>query len=58
MLCSKDGDSSSLFCVALILTQIINCIYCFDSVGWVAGKASGLYVKTEWWGAGMVVCLE
>jgi len=23
----------------------------------VAGRASGLY-KTEWWGAGMVICLE
>jgi len=23
----------------------------------VAGRASGLY-KTEWWGAGVVICLE
>ena len=30
---------------------------CFDVVGWVAGRASGLY-KTEWWGAGVVICLE
>ena len=30
---------------------------CFDAVVWVAGRASGLY-KTEWWGAGMVICLE
>ena len=28
-----------------------------DAVGWVAGKASGLW-KTEWWGAGVVICLE
>ena len=32
-------------------------IQCFDTVGWVAGKATGLE-KTEWWGAGMVICLE
>ena len=30
---------------------------CFDAVGWVAGRASGLQ-KSEWWGAGMVICLE
>jgi len=29
---------------------------CFDIVGWVAGRASGLY-NTEWWVAGMVICL-
>ena len=32
-------------------------LQCFDAVGWAAGRASGLY-KTEWWGAGMVICLE
>ena len=42
-----------------ILRQItlILCIQCFDAVGWAAGRASGLS-KTEWWGAGMVICLE
>jgi len=30
------------------------CLQCFDAVGWAAGRASGL----EWWGAGVVVCLE
>jgi len=43
-----------------------NCVYsklcknylqCFDTVGWAAGRASGLQ-KTEWWGAGMVICME
>jgi len=29
----------------------------FDAVGWAAGTASGCK-KTEWWGAGMVICLE
>jgi len=33
------------------------CLQCFDAVGLAAGRASGLY-KTEWWGAGMVICLE
>jgi len=33
------------------------CLQCFDAVGWAAGRASGLE-KTEWWGAGMVICLE
>jgi len=32
------------------------CLQCFDTVGWAAGRASGLY-KTEWWGAGVVICL-
>jgi len=31
-------------------------IQCFDTVGWVAGRASGLQ-KTEWWDAGMVIYL-
>jgi len=33
------------------------CLQCFDTVGWAAGRASGLQ-KTQWWGAGVVVCLE
>jgi len=32
-------------------------LQCFDAVGWTTGRTSGLY-KTEWWGAGVVVCLE
>jgi len=36
---------------------IIIIIQCFDAVGWAAGRASG-NIKTEWWGAGMVICLE
>jgi len=28
------------------------CLQCFDAVGWAAGRAF------EWWGAGMVICLE
>ena len=34
-----------------------NKLECFDPVGWAAGRASGLY-KTEWWGTGVVICLE
>jgi len=37
--------------------SLYNLLRCFDAVGWVAGRASGLQ-KTEWWGAGVVVCLE
>ena len=33
------------------------CLQCFDTVGWVAKRVSGLY-KTEWWGAGVVICRE
>jgi len=36
---------------------VLLCLQCFDAVGWVAGKAPSLK-KTEWWGAGMVICLE
>jgi len=32
-------------------------VQCFEAVGWAAGRASGLQ-KTEWWGAGLVICLE
>ena len=32
-------------------------LQCFDAVGWAAGRASGL-LKTEWGGAGVVICLE
>jgi len=28
----------------------------FDAVGWAAGRASSLQ-KSEWWDAGVVVCL-
>jgi len=37
-----------------VLTQ---CHQCFEAVGWAAGRASGLQ-KTEWWGAGVVICLQ
>jgi len=29
-------------------------LQCFDTVGWAAGRASGLQ-KTEWWDVGVVV---
>ena len=32
-------------------------LQCFDAVGWAAGRASSLE-KSEWWGAGMVICLK
>jgi len=36
---------------------LYKCLQCFDAVGWAAVRASGLQ-KSEWWGAGMVICLE
>ena len=33
-------------------------IQSFDAVGWATGRASGLWKNLEWWGAGMVICLE
>jgi len=33
------------------------CLQGFDAVCWAAGRASGLQ-KTEWWGAGVVICQE
>jgi len=32
-------------------------LQCFDTVGWVSGEKIRP-VKIEWWGAGVVVCLE
>jgi len=40
----------------LLFIRGMQCLQCFDAVGWAAGRASP--VKTEWWGAGMVICLE
>jgi len=43
------------FCCTLYILYF--CLQCFDAVGWATGSASGLK-KTEWWGAGMVICLQ
>ena len=34
----------------------VNYLQCFDTVGWLAGRASGLK-KSERWGAFIVICL-
>ena len=61
--------SDSCFCSLFILlcylhdtewpecADVCLCLQCFDTVGMVAGRASGLW-KTEWLGAGVVICLE
>ena len=45
----------------LIRDEDLSCysneIQCFDIVGCSSGRAYGLE-KTEWWGAGVVICLE
>jgi len=33
------------------------CLQCFDAVGW-GQEGHPVCKKTEWWGAGMVICLE
>ena len=43
----KDTISESLFCISLIIAfpQNVTCFFvlqCFDTVGWAAGRASGL----------------
>jgi len=53
-------SSSSTFGAPWINLRAVSGLYflqCFGAVGWAAGRASGLY-KTEWWGAGVVICLE
>ena len=40
-----------------LLDGSVLCLQCSDTVGWEAGRASGL-LKTERWGAGLVICLE
>ena len=32
------------------------CLQCFDAVGWAAWHPA--CKKTEWWGAGVVICLQ
>ena len=34
----------------------VPCLQCFDTVGWQEGHPD--CKKTEWWGAGMVICLQ
>ena len=33
----------------------LHCLQCFDTVGWAGHPACR---KLEWWGTGMVICLE
>ena len=52
--------SSCEYCIVYaneITARVSICLHCFDAVGWAAGRASSLQ-KTEWWGAGVVICLE
>jgi len=41
----------------LISQYLLQCLQCFDTVGWAAGRAADLQ-KTEWWDAGVVMCLS
>ena len=42
----------------LIVRCVSPCLQCFDTAGWVTGRAPPLLKKTEWWGAGVVICVE
>ena len=43
--------------VCVCVCVCMHCLQCFDAVGWAAGKCIRP-VKTEWWGSGVVICLE
>jgi len=50
-------QTGSCLCDLGLVCKALYCLQCFDTVGWAAGRASGLQ-KTEWWGTCMVICLE
>jgi len=50
--CDPNGNTTISANVVLL-----HCFQRFDTVGWASGRASGL-CKIEWWGVGVVVCLE
>jgi len=37
---------------------VIMCLQCFDTVGWGGGRKGIQPVKSEWWDAVVVICLE
>ena len=56
--CHVDSKRPHLCTLIIIMLSRLNlCLQCFDAVGWTAGRESGVY-KLEWWGVGMVICLE
>jgi len=44
--------------VLITISGSVSFLQCFDAVGWAGGRKGIRPVKTEWWGAGMVICLE
>ena len=56
-MCLRLQFRTEYWCYANSTVVVAVCLQCFDAVGWVAGKASSLQ-KTEWWGAGVDICLE
>ena len=53
-------NSQLIIIIVIILLRLLftYCLQCFDTVGWAAGRASGLQ-KTECWSAGMLsACSE
>ena len=46
-----------LHCICIVTAFSALCLQCIDAVGWVA-EGHPAYKKTEWRGAGMVICLK
>ena len=45
-------------CSCLILFFFVFCVDSTQTTVWLGGRKGIRPVKTEWWGAGMVICLE
>ena len=55
---ASPGNRHCTNCIGtLSFPMLAVCLRCFDAVGWAAGRASAVK-KTEWWVAGVVICLE
>jgi len=62
---SATGNITKYICSCQTLMQHINsrCVDCRDRAFsaltlWLGGRKGILPIKTEWWGAGVVICLE
>jgi len=49
------ADDSKTICTCKLKHAILIGLQYFDAVGWATGRRP---VKTEWWGAGVVICLR
>ena len=54
---SVESNVSECCCISAWLWSRSHCLQCFYAVGWAAVRHPACK-KLEWWGAGMVICLE